>query len=121
MVIVTHCVEYIFSLCHLKCLAGGSPSCSSTPNPIDHQPQSSLVSGACDGSVKLWKLGDHYRTIELLFEVPVAGFVNGLAFTSDAKRLVVAVGQEHRLGRWWRIKEAVNSIVVVPLNRNKKM
>lgn len=52
--------------------------------------------------------------------MPVVGFVNGLAFTGDARRLIVAVGQEHRLGRWWRIKEAVNSILVVPLHRMAK-
>lgn len=69
--------------------------------------------------MKLWKLGDHYRTIDLLFEVPVAGFVNGLAFASDASRLVVACGQEHRLGRWWRVKEATNGVLVVRLQRSE--
>lgn len=77
------------------------------------------TAGSCDGSVKLWKLGDHYRTIELLFEVPVAGFVNGLAFAGDASRLVVACGQEHRLGRWWRCKEATNGVLVVRLERSE--
>lgn len=78
------------------------------------------VTGACDGSIKLWKLGDHYRTITLLFEIPVCGFVNSLTFTNDGQHLMVAVGQEHRLGRWWRIKNAVNSILVVPFERNTK-
>lgn len=78
------------------------------------------VTGACDGSVKLWKMGDHYRTITLMFDVPICGFVNCLAFTNDGRQLVAAVGQEHRLGRWWRIKEAVNSIVVIPFDRNTK-
>lgn len=78
------------------------------------------VTGACDGSVKLWKLGDRYRTITLIFEIPVLGFVNGITFTNDAKKMYVAVGQEHRLGRWWRIKEGVNSILVVPFDRNIK-
>lgn len=71
--------------------------------------------GSCDGTVKLWKLGDHYRTMTLLYEVPVVGFVNGLVFTSDASRLIVACGQEHRLGRWWRVKEATNGVLIVTL------
>lgn len=75
--------------------------------------------GSCDGSIKLWKLGDHYRTITLLFEVPVIGFVNSLSFTSNGDKLIAAVGQEHRLGRWWRNKKALNRIFVIPLNKRK--
>lgn len=77
--------------------------------------------GSCDGSIKLWKLGDHYRTLTLLMEVPCVGFVNALSFTSDASCLVVASGQEHRLGRWWRIKEAKNSVTVVTLARSNTL
>ena len=29
--------------------------------------------------------------------------------------LAVASGQEHKLGRWWRMKEAKNQVVVVQL------
>lgn len=76
--------------------------------------------GSCDGSIKLWKLGDHYRTITLIFDVQINGFVNSLAFTNDGNRLIAAIGQEHRLGRWWRCKEATNCILIVPLHRNNK-
>lgn len=78
---------------------------------------SASVAGSSDGLIKLWKLGDHYRTISLLFEVPVKGFVNSLAFTSNGDKLIAAVGQEHRLGRWWRMKEAANRILVISLNK----
>lgn len=71
--------------------------------------------GSCDGSLKVWKLGDNYRDLSLVFDIKITGFINSLAFTSDGTKLVAAVGQEHRMGRWWRIKEAKNSIVVVPL------
>ncbi|XP_031626257.1 U3 small nucleolar RNA-interacting protein 2 [Contarinia nasturtii] len=74
-----------------------------------------IASGSCDGVIRLWKLGENYREMSLLFEVPVRGFVNSLAFTNDGTKLIAAVGQEHRLGRWWRIKEAKNSIIVIPL------
>lgn len=77
----------------------------------------SIVVGSCDGLIKLWKLGDHYRAITLLFEIPVKGFVNNLAFTSNGDKLIAAVGQEHRLGRWWRMKEAANRILVISLNK----
>lgn len=74
-----------------------------------------LITGSCDGVIRLWKLGENYREISLLFEVPVKGFVNSLQFTSDGTKLIAAIGQEHRLGRWWRIKEAKNSVIVIPL------
>lgn len=77
-----------------------------------------MISGSCDGSIRIWKLGENYRELTQIFEVQVTGFVNSLAFTSDGKSLIAAVGQEHRLGRWWRIQKAKNSIVIVPLLRN---
>lgn len=48
----------------------------------------------------------------VLFQI---GFVNWLEFTSDGKYLIAAISQEHRLGRWWRIKEARNEIHSIPL------
>lgn len=74
-----------------------------------------VASGSCDGFVRIWKSSDNYRELSLLFEVPVTGFVNSLAFTNDGGQLIAAVGQEHRLGRWWRIKEAKNHVLVIPL------
>lgn len=74
-----------------------------------------IASGSCDGVIRIWKITDNYRDIVLLFEIPVNGFVNSLAFTSDGSKLIAAIGQEHRLGRWWRIKEAKNSILIIPL------
>ncbi|OWK02694.1 hypothetical protein Celaphus_00010488 [Cervus elaphus hippelaphus] len=45
------------------------------------------------------------------------GFINSLKFSSAGDFLVAGVGQEHRLGRWWRIKEARNSVCIIPLRR----
>lgn len=45
------------------------------------------------------------------------GFINSLKFSSSGDFLVAGVGQEHRLGRWWRIKEARNSVCIIPLRR----
>lgn len=73
-----------------------------------------VASGSCDGFIRVWSLGKNFREINLKFEIPVTGFVNSLTFTSEGKSLIAGVGQEHRLGRWWRLKEAKNVILVIP-------
>ena len=45
--------------------------------------------------------------------IPVTGFVNGLQLGASGRLLVAAVGQEHRLGRWSRVKAAKNGLLVV--------
>lgn len=77
------------------------------------------ITGSRDGTIKLWQCGDSFRSLNLLFEVQLTGFINALCFTPDGTELVAAVGQEHRLGRWWRIPEAKNSIVIIPLVQTK--
>ncbi|XP_034948974.1 U3 small nucleolar RNA-interacting protein 2 [Chelonus insularis] len=74
-----------------------------------------VASGSRDGKVRLWKCGDSFKSLTLLFEVEIVGFVNSMAFTQDGKNLVVGIGQEHKLGRWWRIPEAKNKIIVISL------
>lgn len=57
-----------------------------------------------------------YRApISKVASVPLEGFVNGLAVSSSGKFIVAAVGQEHRLGRWERLKNVRNEVCVVPL------
>jgi ribosomal RNA-processing protein 9 len=75
-----------------------------------------IASGSCDGYVRVWKM-ERNREIKLKFEIPVQGFVNSLVFSSDGERLIAGVGQEHRLGRWWRLKDAKNNVLVIPLKR----
>jgi len=74
-----------------------------------------VATGSCDGAIKLWRCGKAFRSILPTREIKVIGFVNSLKFTSDAEYLVAGVGQEHRLGRWWSIKEARNSVLIIPL------
>lgn len=81
---------------------------------------SASVLGSRDGVIRLWQCGDAFRTLNPLLEIKITGFVNSLAFTPDGKNLVAGVGQEHRLGRWWRVPEAKNSIVVIPLIRKSE-
>ena len=51
-----------------------------------------------------------------LLHIFQTGFVNALKFAQDGKYLIAGIGQEHRLGRWWRLKDAKNSICVIQLN-----
>lgn len=74
-----------------------------------------IASGSCDGFIRVWRLEKSYRDIKLNFEIPVNGFVNSLQFSHDGSFLIAAIGQEHRLGRWWRNKDAKNVILVIPL------
>ncbi|XP_073682241.1 U3 small nucleolar RNA-interacting protein 2 isoform X1 [Garra rufa] len=79
-----------------------------------------VASGAScshNSAVQLWKCGQGFRGLEPLFSVPMAGFVNSLKFSNSGKFIVAGVGQEHRLGRWWRIKEARNGLYIIPLKR----
>uniref|UniRef100_A0A182RA19 Uncharacterized protein n=1 Tax=Anopheles funestus TaxID=62324 RepID=A0A182RA19_ANOFN len=75
-----------------------------------------VASGSCDGTVRVWKLTNKRNTIHPLLQIPVAGFVNAIEFTSDGQFLVVAVGQEHRLGRWWTLKNTKNHVLLIPLS-----
>lgn len=78
-----------------------------------------IASGSQDGYIKLWKCDGGFRSISPLLNIPVVGFVNAMSFTSDGDYLIVGVGQEHRLGRWWKIKEAKNGILIIPLTRKQ--
>lgn len=74
-----------------------------------------IASGSSDGFVRLWKITDlkNGKKLQALLEIPVQGFVNGLQFANEGRQLFVAVGQEHRLGRWWKISESVKNAVLV--------
>ncbi|NWS15399.1 U3IP2 protein, partial [Pachyramphus minor] len=76
-----------------------------------------LATGSHSASVKLWKCGEGFRKLEHLCDIPLVGFVNSLKFSSSGDFLVAGIGQEHRLGRWWRIKEAKNSVCIIPLKQ----
>ncbi|KAM9226987.1 U3 small nucleolar RNA-interacting protein 2-like [Leptosomus discolor] len=68
-------------------------------------------------SVKLWKCGEGFWKLEPLWDIPLVGFVNSLKFSAAGDFLVAGRGQEHRLRRWWRVKEAKKSICIIPLKR----
>lgn len=70
------------------------------------------ASGAGDGLVHLWALEEDNRNLQALHSLPVKGFVNSLAFAKSGRFLLAGVGQEPRLGRWGRNKEARNGVVL---------
>ena len=47
--------------------------------------------------------------------VPVAGIVNGLAFSADGRLLVAAIGHEHRLGGWHKAYDARDGVLFIRL------
>jgi|UniRef100_A0A2S2Q6W7 ribosomal RNA-processing protein 9 len=75
-----------------------------------------IVSGSCDGTLKFWRCTNNFKSLLPLFNVSVKGFINGLVFTNDGSRLIVAVGNEHRFGRWQNVTGVKNSLHIMKLN-----
>ncbi|GAB0091384.1 U3 small nucleolar RNA-interacting protein 2 [Sergentomyia squamirostris] len=75
------------------------------------------ASGSCDGCIRVWKFESHFRKFTQIMEIPTLGFINALEFSPDGEHLVAAVGQEHRLGRWFKKPQGKNCIVVIPFRR----
>jgi len=74
-----------------------------------------IASGSCDGNIRLWRADATLKTITPLLTIPCTGFVNSLSFSRSGRYLVAGVGQEHRFGRWWRLQEARNGILIIRL------
>ncbi|KAK9765008.1 pre-rRNA processing protein [Basidiobolus ranarum] len=84
-----------------------------------------FATGSWDGHIRLWKLGGNLRNFAPLTTIAMPGFINALNFnhdismTSTKAYLVAGVGQEHKLGRWLRIKEAKNGVAIVEFTLDK--
>ncbi|CAN1227915.1 U3 snoRNP-associated protein-like EMB2271 [Linum grandiflorum] len=70
------------------------------------------ASGAGSGLVRLWSLDSSPKVIKPLFDLPLVGFVNSMAFAKSGKFLVAGVGKEPRLGRWGSIPDAQNGVAI---------
>uniref|UniRef100_A0A8C3AAM7 U3 small nucleolar RNA-interacting protein 2 n=1 Tax=Cyclopterus lumpus TaxID=8103 RepID=A0A8C3AAM7_CYCLU len=79
------------------------------------QNSDTVASGSHNSHVRLWKCGQNYQKYTL-FTLHSCQ-LQCLKFSSSGQFLVAGVGQEHRLGRWWRLKEAKNAIYIIPLKR----
>ncbi|KAG6450292.1 U3 small nucleolar RNA-interacting protein 2 [Manduca sexta] len=72
-----------------------------------------FASGSYDNYVRIWKVQDSYRKVLPVFSVEINGFINCMNFTADGSRLYVAIGQEHKTGRWFKLSSAKNGLLVV--------
>jgi len=83
-----------------------------------------FASGSWDGNIRLWKITDNFKSFIPLTQITMIGFVNSLQFVttvSDEKTFLLAgIGQEHRLGRWQKVKEAKNRWRLIELPLKKK-
>lgn len=80
-----------------------------------------LASGSRDGLIRLWRVRRDQRLLEPFMTVECPGFINALQFSADGRFLVAAVGQEHRLGRWTRLREARNGLRVFELTAQSRL
>eukprot|EP00249_Psilotum_nudum_P017521 c26370_g1_i1 orf=79-1659(+) len=74
------------------------------------------ASGAGNGFVRLWAVEGDNRSLRALYDLPVKGFVNSLAFARSGRFLLSGVGQEPRLGRWGRIPNTRNGVIMHAIN-----
>lgn len=81
-----------------------------------------VASGSSDGYLRFWKVstgtsaGD--RGLQALSQVPLHGYLNAISFGPKGRICAVAVGQEHRLGRWNRVQNSLNRIAIVKLQND---
>ncbi|KAL8249937.1 hypothetical protein R6Q59_006805 [Mikania micrantha] len=73
------------------------------------------ASGAGNGAIRLWAIENDAKGIQPLFELPLVGYVNSLAFAKSGKFLVAGVGKEPRLGRWGSLPAACHGVAICPL------
>jgi ribosomal RNA-processing protein 9 len=79
-------------------------------------PRTDLVaSGSCDGKIRLWRADLSARTLSQVAVIPQQGYVNAMSFDYKGRFLLAGVGQEHRLGRWQRLKSAKNGLALIAL------
>ena len=67
--------------------------------------------------MRLWRASARAEApaLDAFGEIPVCGFVNGLAAPGDGAFLAAAVAREPRLGRWEVARKAKNAVVLFPL------
>ena len=83
-------------------------------------PQTDLAaSGSVDGSIRVWHLHPKFRGMTLIFSVVVPGIVNGMSFSPDGAHLALALGQEPRLGRWYKYANGKNALILIELQKKQ--
>uniref|UniRef100_A0AC34QXU1 Uncharacterized protein n=1 Tax=Panagrolaimus sp. JU765 TaxID=591449 RepID=A0AC34QXU1_9BILA len=74
-----------------------------------------VASGSSDGILRLYRLSSDFKELTVIKEIKLKGFINGMRFIENGQKLVCAVGQEHKNGRWWKVPDSKNSICVFSL------
>lgn len=75
-----------------------------------------VVSGSYDGTLRFWRCTNNFKSLLPLFSIPIKGFINSIVFTNDGNKLIVAISNEHRFGRWHSVTGVKNSLHVIKLN-----
>jgi ribosomal RNA-processing protein 9 len=75
-----------------------------------------LISGSDDGIIRLWRVDtDNYQNMELVHSIPMEGSLNGIVLDEGGTMMAVAVGRDHRLGRWNVNRNAKDRIALITL------
>eukprot|EP00522_Entomoneis_paludosa_P016318 CAMPEP_0172444308 /NCGR_PEP_ID=MMETSP1065-20121228/4367_1 /TAXON_ID=265537 /ORGANISM="Amphiprora paludosa, Strain CCMP125" /LENGTH=518 /DNA_ID=CAMNT_0013194791 /DNA_START=16 /DNA_END=1572 /DNA_ORIENTATION=- len=80
------------------------------------------LTGSSDGYVRLWRIrtaaskAEGRDILEIEQKIPIHGYVNSIAIGPQAKFALLAVGNEHRSGRWNPVKRAKNRLAMVDLS-----
>nr|CAD2126918.1 unnamed protein product [Meloidogyne enterolobii] len=80
-----------------------------------------VASGSSDGFLRLWRVGQDWKSLDQIAQFNMPGFINDIRFSYNGCYIVCAVGQEHKRGRWWTLKEAKNRIMVIYLQKDLEM
>lgn len=81
-------------------------------------PLSDLFFSASDtGVVRLWAIDtETWRSVQVVREIAVPGCINDGSFSTDGKHIALAIGREHRLGRWDVDKSVKNTTIIISLD-----
>lgn len=76
------------------------------------------MSGGGDGKLRFWKCEEKPTpNLSSSGELDLGpGFVNGIDVNSRGTLLVAAIGSEHRLGRWSRVRKCKNGIRIIKVS-----
>lgn len=70
-----------------------------------------VASGSVDGRVNLFKTPN----LDPVAHVSVDGIVNAIEATRGFRHIAVAASHEHKFGRWFRLTQAANAILLFPV------
>lgn len=74
-----------------------------------------VASGGGDGQILMWRCEEVPKLVNVGSVDLGGGFVNGIAIGRKRGVIVAAIGDEHRLGRWTKMRGVRNKIHFVPL------